>query len=232
MEESQPEHLTIKELPEDIRPRERLILTGAKYISDIELLAIVLSTGTKGRTALDVSQILIRNFGNFGAIGNANIEELVIAAGIGPAKAARILASIEIGRRLSINSLEKKLIIESCKSVADLLMPTMRYLEKEYFKALILDTKHKLIKIEDIAIGTLNGALVHPRELYRAAIKLGGAALIVAHNHPSGDPSPSDDDIILTKRLTEAGKILGINFLDHIIIGDGKYSSLKKLNKI
>lgn len=232
MEELQSEHLTIKELPEDIRPRERLILTGAKYLSDIELLAIILSTGTKGRTALEVSQALINTFGNFGAIGNATIEELVIASGIGPAKAARILSSIEIGRRLSVNALEKKLLIENCKSVADLLMPTMRYLEKEYFKALILDTKHKLLKVVDIAVGTLNGALVHPRELYRVAIRMGGAALIVAHNHPSGDPAPSDDDILLTKRLSEAGKIIGIDFLDHIIIGDGKYSSLKRLNII
>jgi len=232
LEELQSDHLTIKELPEDSRPRERLILTGAKYLSDTELLAIILSTGTKGRTALEVSQTLVNEFGNFGAIGNATIEELVISSGIGPAKAARILASIEVGRRLSINSLEEKLAIENCKSVADLLMPTMRYLEKEHFKALILDTKHKLIKQVDIAVGTLSGALVHPRELYRIAIRLGGAALIVAHNHPSGDPAPSDDDIILTKRLAEAGKILGIDFLDHIIIGDGRYSSLKKLNKI
>ncbi len=131
-----------------------------------------------------------------------------------------------------MNALEKKLLIENCKSVADLLMPTMRYLEKEYFKALILDTKHKLLKVVDIAVGTLNGALVHPRELYRVAIRMGGAALIVAHNHPSGDPAPSDDDILLTKRLSEAGKIIGIDFLDHIIIGDGKYSSLKRLNII
>lgn len=223
-------HLTIKELPLRIRPRERLISEGASNLSDAELLAIILTTGTKGINSLQLSQMILSHFENLSSLGNATFEELAGLDGVGAAKAAQLLASVELGRRVVAMKPRVRLVLNNPPAVASLLMASMRYLEREHFKALILNTKNQLLKIVDVAVGTLNAAIIHPRELYKTAIRANGAGVIVAHNHPSGDTKPSREDIALTRRLVEAGKILGIDFLDHVIIGDGKFLSMKEKN--
>jgi DNA repair protein RadC len=218
----------MKELPKEIRPRERLFEQGAAGLSDVELIAIIIRTGTKDETSLQLSQRLLQEFGSLGKISYASLEELSRFHGIGRAKAAQLIACIELGRRLSKAAVGARVSINRPEQLADILMLEMRYLDREHFKAVVLNTKNQILKIVDISIGSLNSSIVHPRELFKVVLKHSGAALIVAHNHPSGDPEPSSEDIRLTKRLNEAGKILGIDLLDHLILGDGKFVSLKE----
>ncbi|MBI4744930.1 MAG: DNA repair protein RadC [Actinobacteria bacterium] len=225
--------MTIKELPLDIRPRERLLNSGALSLSDVELLAIILGSGTKNKTSLQLSQNILSEFGSIGILSKATFSELSGIKGIGEAKAAAILASIELGKRLIIASKQKekeKIVISSPEDAVNILIPDMIYLDKEYFKAIILNTKNEIIKICDISIGSLNSSIVHPRELFKMAMKHNGASVIVAHNHPSGNSTPSPEDINLTKRLSKAGEILGIELIDHIILGKGNFVSLKEEN--
>jgi DNA repair protein RadC len=221
-------HLTVKELPEEMRPRERLFEQGAAGLSDVELIAIIIRTGTRDETSLKLAERLLQEFGSLGKISHASLEELLGFYGIGRAKAAQLIACVELGKRLSKAGLDARRPITSPEQLAHLLMLEMRYLDREHFKAVILNTKNHVVKIVDISIGSLNSSIVHPRELFKMVLKHSGAALIVAHNHPSGDPEPSSEDIRLTKRLSEAGKILGIDLLDHLILGDGKFVSLKE----
>ncbi|MEW6188921.1 MAG: DNA repair protein RadC [Actinomycetota bacterium] len=221
-------HLTIKELPPEVRPRERLFRSSAGSLSNIELLAIIIGTGSKGQTALQLSQRILSEFESLGNLSGASLEELSKIDGVGLAKAAKVLASLELGRRLVLALPFKRTVISAPEDVVDLLMPEMRYLDKEHFKALILNTKNEILRIVEISVGSLNSSIVHPRELFKTAIKHSGSALIVVHNHPSGDASPSSEDIALTKRLVKAGEILGIDVLDHIILGDGRFTSLKE----
>jgi DNA repair protein RadC len=220
--------LTIKQWPPELRPRERLIQNGAENLSNIELLAIIIGTGTRSETTLELSQRILTEFKSLGALGVSTLEELLEIDGIGEAKAAKVLASLELGKRLSRASPTVRRTIESPQDVVEVLMPGMRYLDREHFKALILNTKNQILRIVNVSVGSLNSSVVHPRELYKMVIRHNGAAVIVAHNHPSGDPTPSTEDIILTKRLIKAGRILGIELLDHIILGDGHFVSLKK----
>ncbi|HEB12292.1 MAG TPA: JAB domain-containing protein [Actinobacteria bacterium] len=219
---------TIKNLPVSIRPRERLAAIGPGKMSDIELLAIVLGTGTRGLNSMRMAQGLLARFKRIGSLGAADFSDVASINGIGPAKAAQLLAAVELGKRACVEESDKKISLTSPAKVAKLLIPKMRDLEEEHFKALILDTKNQLLRVVDVAVGTLNAAIVHPREIFKIAIKANAAGLIVAHNHPSGDTSPSREDITLTRRLAEAGRILGIEFIDHIIIGDGCWLSLKE----
>lgn len=228
MSSEKERHLTVKDLPTEIRPRERLFEQGATSLSDAELIAIIIGTGAKEETSLQLSQRILQEFENLGKIGGASVEELSKLRGIGRAKAAQLMASIEMGRRLARTSFDSRVSISRPEQLANLLMLEMRYLDREHFKAVILNTKNEILKVLDISIGSLNSSIVHPRELYKAVLKHSGAALIVAHNHPSGDPEPSSEDIRLTKRLSEAGRILGIELLDHLILGDGKFVSLKE----
>jgi DNA repair protein RadC len=221
-------HLTIKQLPAELRPRERLIRCGAGSLSNAELLAIVLGTGTKNRTTLQLSERLLVDFKTLGIIGSSTVEELCDVDGIGEAKAAKLLAAFELGRRLCLASPMDKVTINGPEDVVSLLMGEMRHLDREHFKALVLDTKHRVLRVVDISIGSLNSSIVHPRELYKMVIRHNGAAVIVAHNHPSGDPTPSPEDITVTKRLLDAGVVLGVELLDHIVLGDGRYVSLKE----
>lgn len=221
-------HLTIKQLPPELRPRERLVRYGASSLSNAELLAIVLGTGAKNRTAIQLSAKLLVSFETLGAVSSSTVEELCDIDGIGEAKAAKLLASLELGKRVCTASPSDKSAISSPQDVADLLMGEMRYLDREHFKALVLDTKHQVLRVVDISIGSLNSSIVHPRELYKKVIRHNGAAVIVAHNHPSGDPTPSPEDIAVTKRLVEAGTLLGVELLDHVILGDGRFVSLKE----
>lgn len=219
-------NLKIKDLPEEERPRERMINYGPEALSNTELLAIIIRTGIKGENALTVAQSLISQEG-IEALVDSSIEELAAFKGIGTSKAVLIKAAIELGKRLYNMPQKKKYTIKSPADVSAVLMGDMRYLKKEYFKIVLLDIKNNIIAVENISIGSLNSSVVHPREIFKTAIKKSSAAVILVHNHPSGDPHPSNEDIEVTKRISEGGKILGIEILDHVIIGDGNYFSFK-----
>ncbi|ABR48446.1 DNA repair protein RadC [Alkaliphilus metalliredigens QYMF] len=219
----------IKKMPINERPREKLLNYGPESLSNPELLAIILSTGTKEMSAIDLAtHVLSYSEEGLRHLKNCEIEELQQIKGVGIAKASQILAAVELGKRISLTSRVNHYRIKSPDDVSNLLMEEMRYLKKEYFNIALLNTKHEVIAIENISIGSLNASIVHPREVFVVAIKRSSSAIILVHNHPSGDPSPSGEDIRITKRLVEAGKLLGIEVLDHIIIGDNVYYSLKE----
>lgn len=218
----------LRDIPQEQRPRERMLHHGAGALSHVELLAILLRTGTRQESAIHVAQRILSEAGSLRSLVDLSIEELVQIKGIGPAKAIQLKAGIELGQRLIQTRLPDNPMIRSPKDAADLLMEQLRYLQKEHFVCLFLNTKNHVIAQETLSMGSLNAAIVHPREVFRAAIKCSSASIICAHNHPSGDPTPSPEDIKLTKRLLEAGEIVGIEVLDHVVIGDGKYVSLKE----
>ncbi|MGB9812541.1 MAG: RadC family protein [Thermovenabulum sp.] len=219
--------IKIKDLPEEQRPRERMWALGAEALNDAELIALILGTGTKSESALLLAQRLLKGDGGKSGleyIYKASLEELANNRGIGSAKAVKIKAAVELGRRIASNFGKKNIIITSPKDIDNLLREEMRLLEKEHFKVILLDTKNKVISIEDISIGTVDASIVHPREVFKPAIKRSSSSIILVHNHPSGDPYPSKEDLVLTKRLSEAGKLLGIYVLDHVIIGNTSFS--------
>ena len=221
-------YVTIKQMAEDERPREKLVKYGANSLSNTELLAILIRTGTKNASAIDVAQqILSTNQNGLRVLTDSTVEELSSIKGIGLSKAAQMLAAIELGKRLAVisNNIQS---IKSPKDVSNLFMEEMRYYKKEYFKILLLNTKNEIITSDLVSIGSLNSSLVHPREVFVNAIKKSASSIILVHNHPSGNTRPSEEDINITKRLIEVGKIIGIDVLDHIIIGDGSYCSLKE----
>lgn len=217
----------LRELPPEQRPRERMIKEGPGSLSDIDLLAIMLRTGTARVSVLELAAEIIGRFRDLRALSQATIEELSSIKGIGAVKAVQVKAALELGKRLSALSSEDRPVIRCPEDVSSLVMEELRDLDREYFLALLLNTKNQVIARETISIGTLNSSIVHPRELFKIAIRRSAAAVILVHNHPSGDPTPSREDINLTKRLIEAGEIIGIDVLDHIIIGDNKFISLK-----
>jgi len=220
---------SVKHWPEDERPRERLIAHGPASLSDAQLLAIIIKNGKAGRTALDLAMELLVKFENLTGIDQAGINEICEVSGIGKAKAAEIKAAIEIGRRYQKPSLAGASFCSS-HDVAAYYQPRMKGLKKEIFQCVVLDTKNKISKIikdDEISVGSLTASLVHPRETFKAAIRESAAAVIFIHNHPSGDIKPSQEDILLTRRLVQAGEVIGIQVLDHIIIGDGDHFSFR-----
>ncbi|MTI66699.1 MAG: JAB domain-containing protein [Firmicutes bacterium] len=220
---------TIKDLPLDERPREKLYKKGVKSLSNSELLAIIIRTGNKNKSALEISQnLLTLDKEGLLYLNECSVDELTLIDGIGRCKAAQILSALELGKRSIKYRNIDTVKITSPSDVSNLLMDDMKNLKKEYFKVIMLNTKNKIISIEDISIGSLNSSIVHPREVFKSAIKRSSASLILVHNHPSGDPEPSKEDINITKRLVECGKILGIKVLDHIILGNNRYVSLKE----
>lgn len=200
---------------------------GAENLSAGELLAIVLGTGSPGQTTLELAQTIIDHFQSLGTLSRATLEELNRLSGMGEAKGTRLLAALELGRRSVAALPSQRPAINGPDDVARLLMSEMRYLDREHFKALILNTKNQVLKVADVSVGSLNTSVVHPRELFKAVISHSGASVIIVHNHPSGDATPSADDIAITKRLARGAEILGIQLLDHMILGDGCYVSLK-----
>jgi len=220
---------TIKEMPADLRPRERLLAAGVQALSNAELLAILLRTGTKSETAIDLACNILSRPEGLRYLAEASLEELQKQKGIGLAKAAELKAALELGRRLAALTLSR-IIIKSPQDVANLLMDEMRYLDRENFRTVSLNTKNRVLGIDSVSVGSLNSSLVHPREVFKNPIRRSSAAIILVHNHPSGDPTPSQEDIQVTRRLVEAGRILGIEVLDHLIIGDGCFTSLKEQN--
>ncbi len=218
---------TMKDLPEDARPRERLLKEGAGALSEVDLLAILLATGSRGATALELASQMMAQFRSLHLLQDASVEELSGVKGVGPAKAATVKAALELARRLSQFSGPPRPVIKTPDDAAALVMEEMRHFDREHFRALLLNTRNQVIGTDKVSVGTLNSSTVHPRELFRNAIKRSAASVILVHNHPSGDPTPSREDIDITRRLIEAGKIIGIDVLDHIIIGDNKFTSLK-----
>ncbi|MBP7072117.1 MAG: DNA repair protein RadC [Clostridia bacterium] len=221
-------HATIKNLPEEERPRERLARHGASVLSNAELLAILLRTGTKEESAISLAHRILVQEQGLRYLADSNVEQLSSINGIGKAKAAQIKAAIELGKRLAAFEPGADKPLKCPQDVAGLLMEEMRYLKKEHMKLVLLNVKCNLISVEEISVGSLNASIVHPREVFNPAIRKSSASIIMVHNHPSGDPSPSSEDISITARIAEAGKLIGIELVDHIIIGDGKYISMKE----
>jgi len=227
MSEPAKQYFKIKELPVHERPRERLEKLGAEALSDAELLAILLRTGIPGVSALGLANRVLFKFGDLKSVAGASLEQLCEIDGIGRAKAIQIKAAFDIAKRLSEFKPQEKPVVRSSRDVFALLADEMRMQEKECFKALYLDVKNHVKKVETISVGTLNASLVHPREVFKSAVRDNCAAVIIVHNHPTGDPTPSAHDTETTKRIKAAGKVLGIELLDHIIIGEGRYFSFK-----
>lgn len=224
----EPHLYMLRDIPHQERPRERMLQYGASAVSNAELLAILLRTGTKQESAIHLAQRILQQVGSVRRLVDMSAEELMAIKGIGSAKAVQLKAGIELGLRLARTRMDEPVVIRSPRDAADVLMEQLRYLQKEHFVCLFLNTKNHIIAQETLSIGSLNASIVHPREVFRAAIKRSSASILCAHNHPSGDPAPSPEDISLTSRLKEAGEIVGIEVLDHLIIGDGEFVSLKE----
>jgi len=218
----------IKDLPKNERPREKILRYGAEYLSNSELLALILRTGTKEESVLNLCDRLLSHCGGINGISGSSISDLKQVKGIGEAKATQILALAELSARFNSFKSGTVYAVNSPKDVSIYMMGQMKNLKKEYFKLIMLNTKNIIISVKDISIGNLNSSIVHPREVFIEAIKLSSASVILCHNHPSGDPAPSKEDILITKRLRECGTLLGIEVLDHVIIGNEAYISLKE----
>ncbi|MBZ4645006.1 MAG: repair protein RadC [Petroclostridium sp.] len=223
--------MRIKDLPTEERPYEKLENYGAEVLSNAELMAIIIRTGTKTETSVEVAQRILKEYSNdkgLTFLHEISLDELKKINGIGRVKAIQLKAVIELGKRMASFRNENRVRISSPADVSRYVMEEMRYLKQEHFKVIMLNVKNRVLKQVDVSIGTLNASLVHPRDVFSEPIRNKCASIILVHNHPSGDPSPSQEDIEVTKRIVESGKILGIDVLDHIIIGDGKYISLKE----
>ncbi|MDL2310834.1 DNA repair protein RadC [Peptostreptococcaceae bacterium OttesenSCG-928-C18] len=223
-------YVKIKDLELQDRPREKMSVYGTESLSDEELLAIIIGTGTKENNAIDLSKDILFKIKSQANHMDISVNELTKIKGVGISKASRILASLELGRRLNIRKNIQEYKINSPSSVANIFMNELGHKLEENFYILLLDTKNKIISSEFISKGTLNTSLVHPREVFKQAIKKSANSIILIHNHPSGDIEPSDDDFLITERLIESGNILGIKVLDHLIIGDGQFLSFKEKN--
>jgi DNA repair protein RadC len=223
--------IRILDMQKEDRPRERLVKKGPASLSDSELLAIILRTGSKKENVLNMSHRILNQY-NLKQLSRINLTQLMKVHGIKEGKAAQISACFEIARRLESHKEEEKPKINSPEDVYRLIYPRLREEKKEMFIELCLDTKNQVIKEETISIGSLNANVVHPREVFKIALAESAAHIIVAHNHPSGDPAPSREDIEITKKLVETGSIMGITVLDHVIIGDGRHFSMKEAGHI
>jgi len=218
----------IKEWPQDERPREKLLSRGAAGLTDAELLALIIRSGdpATGQSAIDLGRKLIGHFGsNLRELGSADIAELTAIKGMGLAKAAGVKAAFTLASRFQARKLERLDRFTSPHQVFDYFHHEFRDSRKEYFLALLLDGKNRIVRRVQISEGSLNQSIVHPREVFSPAVRESAAALILVHNHPTGDPAPSGEDIAVTRRLRDAGDLMGIKVLDHIIVGDGEYVS-------
>ena len=222
-------HPKMKDWPEDERPREKLLKAGPQALSDAELVALIVGSGTCGVTAVDVAKMLVRENGGLAGLAARGVPELVRMRGIGRAKGARLLAAFEIGRRTASRPGSAKSKVRSPEDLAQRFGPALRDARQEVFKAILLDSGHRVIRDVTVSTGTLNASLVHPREVFKAAVDGLAASVILMHNHPSGEPAPSAEDRSITLQMAEAGRLLGIPVLDHVIIaGNGFFSFAKE----
>ncbi len=219
---------TIKELPSSERPRERLLRYGANALSTAELLAIIFRTGVQDENVVRMAQRLLARFENLAGLAQANSTELMSERGLGPAKVTQLKAALELGRRMLIQSPEERPQIRSPADAANLVLTEMGLLEQEHLRVMLLDTKNRVLETPTVYVGSLNTSLIRVGELFRAAIRANCASLIVLHNHPSGDPTPSPEDVAVTRQIVEGGKLLDVEVLDHLIIGRQRFVSLKE----
>jgi DNA repair protein RadC len=219
----------IRELPQEERPREKLQARGANALTDPELLAILLRTGVTGKNVVDLARELLHEYGSLRELSRCSVDELSKIRGVGPAKALHLVAAFGLGQRLAQQTLSKQKL-DSPELIHELLGEEMRKLRKESLRVVLLDTRYHLIRVEEISIGSVNESIAHPRDVFRPAVIASAYAVIVVHNHPSGDASPSQTDHSLTRRLAEAAELLQIRLLDHVIIGEGEpgYFSFKE----
>jgi DNA repair protein RadC len=210
------------------RPREKLQRLGAGTLGDNELVAIVLGHGRPNQSALDLANMLLAGIGGIEALARARVDDLCSLPGIGPARAAQVLAAVELGRRTLTRAGRQRVQITTPRTAAELLLPLYGNRSVEQFGVVLLDTRHRVLRTTVVSIGTLDASIVHPREIFREATAAGAAALVLFHNHPSGDPEPSPDDVKLTQRLIAAGVLMGIDVIDHVILGDVRYCSLRE----
>lgn len=217
---------SIKDWPEEERPRERLLKHGAAALSDAHLLAIILRTGSGRKSAIDLAIEMLDSFKNLKKIDNASIKDFSALKGMGKAKVAQIKAALELGKRMLRETEEKGPVFSSSKDVFAFYHPMLANFKKEVLFCSLLDAKNRAFKSHRISEGTLTSSMIHPREAFRDAIAESAASVIFVHNHPSGDPTPSKDDIMITERLVKTGEIVGIKVIDHVIIGENRHTSL------
>jgi len=220
---------TIRELPQGERPRERLKAYGAKHLSNSELIAILLRTGLQGENVLSMASRILSQLEGLSGLGRSTFAELCGLRGLSEAKACQLLAGLELGRRFVSQSPEERVTINSPQDVANLVMGEMAALDQEHLRVLMLNTKNEVLSTQEIYVGNVNSSVVRPAEVIRPAVRDNAPSIIVVHNHPSGDPTPSPEDVSITQELVAAGKLLGVEVLDHVVIGSGnRYVSLNE----
>lgn len=218
----------IADLAVEERPRERLIQNGAQSLNTAELLAILLRVGVKGENAVQLGQRILQTFGGLSGLHRAGFDEVQAQHGVGEAKASALKAAIELGRRLSLQAPEERPSINSPADAAALVQYEMSALEQEHLRVILLDTRNQVVDIVELYRGSLNASPVRVAEIFKPAIRRNAASLILVHNHPSGDPTPSADDLVLTRAVREAGRLLDLELLDHLVIGQGRFISMKE----
>ncbi len=225
-------NVMVRDLPKEVRPREKLLQYGASALSDIELLAILLRTGTTSKSVLHLAEDVLAQYKDKGlaAIMHISPQEIASIHGIGLAKAATVVAAVELGRRLSERAARTLEKVEGPEDVARYVIPSLRFEQKEHFLAMFLDIRNRILTLSTISVGSLTSSIAHPREVFREAIRYSAASVILVHNHPSGDPAPSREDIQLTKQMMKAGEIMGIPVLDHVVVAGDNFVSLKEAN--
>ncbi|MFC1935376.1 DNA repair protein RadC [Chloroflexota bacterium] len=224
-------HLLIRDLPTSERPRERLRDHGATYLSNAELIAILLRTGTPAENVIDLAIRLLSQYGGLDGLARASFQELASLHGIGEAKTAQLKAALELGRRLLATSSEARVTIHSPQDVANLLMAEMAFLDQEHFRVLLLNTKNQVLAVNEVYKGNVSSAVIRADEVFQEAVRSNCPAVILVHNHPSGDPTPSSEDVQVTRQLLEAGRLLDIDVLDHVIIGQVAYGGFVSLKE-
>jgi DNA repair protein RadC len=222
----------MKDLALHDRPREKLERLGAAGLGDNELLAVVLGSGARGVGALQVANQLLEQAGGVHGLARVEVGDLCQVSGVGRARAAQVLAAVELGRRTLLPTVRERPRFRTPSDVAAYLLPQYGSRPVEHFGIVMLDTKHRLIRIKIVAVGSLDTTVVHPREVFREATAASAAAIVLFHNHPSGDPTPSADDLMLTSRMVSAGSVMGIDVVDHVILGDQRYYSLVESGRI
>jgi DNA repair protein RadC len=221
-------HLRIKDLPANSQPRERLRDSGGEALNDNELLAILLRVGVKGVNVIELSQQLLTQYGGWYGLMRMDFVELTQVHGMGEAKAATLKAALEIGRRMTMLGDEERFQIKSPADAAKLMLVEMHHLDQEHLRTICLDTKNRVQRVKTIYVGSVNSAMIRVGEVFKESLKLNSTSIIVVHNHPSGDPTPSPEDVAVTRQIIDAGKLLDIEVLDHLVIGRGRYVSMRE----